>query len=125
MALTLLGFVAPFIAILIRDHLGKGLGGGGFNVAVHNDGPAPLTLRCSDNCIRGTLGGVLTPGSLEQVVVSSAAGLTRYQVLDAAQMVVGCLPLTRAVEGVVVQTSQAEPCPGTALNPLPSPGGPP
>lgn len=116
MVLTLAGFIAPFIAIAVQHFRGHATTGGSINVVVHNDGATVMTLACRDNCNKSAR-ATLTPDAKAEVVVSANPAGSRYEVLDAAGAVVGCLPMTTALSGVVVQVSQAVSCPGTPIAP--------
>jgi hypothetical protein len=90
-----------------------------FPVVLHNDGAVPVdVLQCGTNCTAKDLPTRLDPGGSIQVAAADD-GLVTYYLHSLSGAVTGCLPLefTRRQSGVTVQTSQAEPCPGTPITP--------
>lgn len=124
--LTAAAVVAPFLAVGIAwvTHSGP-FAHTIFPVTVHNDGNAAVVVRaCGANCTKTDQAVTLQPGAGVLVGAANNGSVSRYYLHDVTGTVIGCLPLVyhQTYTSLTVQTSAAEPCPGS---PLPAPGASP
>lgn len=87
-----------------------------FGIAFQNDVRRVVELRqCSDaDCHNFNYSNTIAPGELYPENISDRNVLTRWQVIDTSNHILGCIPLQfdGKYEGVVIRISLAVTCPG-------------